>query len=543
MGNPPNVAHNLPPAVPFNNQWQPHPFFQAVPNILNNHFATFGQMQHPLAGQMPAQGYPNLGQHPTQQPFPSFAQAGAQQNARAMPEQSLPQASHTSQDQNSVATEQQSMPNTQNPQSSRSGTPSLPGTLGNPSTTVVREGQMPGAQWRVVINQTVIPIPNNNAQQAPVSNGGSSSGHIMRRPQAQNQEQHQQATSQAQETHTDANVEGQQQPSAASMNPSMSQDPMVYLLSSPNGPEALVTSPLGAFASPGFHNIPNHNASTRLPTSALFFPHQGFQSQANPGNYAGQANQAHQVNQANQNNQPVRLPHGVNIGIPPQPNQAQEARQDQVADLLRIFLQNGGHLWLLIRLCGFLYLFTGGVGWYRTILIMICTVVAFAAQTGWFQPLLEVIWNPVRRHIEGLIQVEQRDANRNGNAAAGERATDNGLTPQQMAERLVRERDERDAPLFRSMTRRIERAVALFVASLIPGVGEQHIAAREAAARQERERREAAEREEEQRRQASDEQGREQAGGGENTDPANTAAITRPEDDHHPQEAVMTGAL
>lgn len=54
-------------------------------------------------------------------------------------------------------------------------------------------------------------------------------------------------------------------------------------------------------------------------------------------------------------------------------------------------------------------------------------------------------------------------------------------TPQQTAERLLRQRGQRDGILGRQYLRRAERAIALFLASLIPGVGERHIAARDAA--------------------------------------------------------------
>ncbi len=55
------------------------------------------------------------------------------------------------------------------------------------------------------------------------------------------------------------------------------------------------------------------------------------------------------------------------------------------------------------------------------------------------------------------------------------------LTPQQAADRMLQERRNRDESLTRQYIRRVERAIALFIASLVPGVGERHIAAREAA--------------------------------------------------------------
>ena len=64
---------------------------------------------------------------------------------------------------------------------------------------------------------------------------------------------------------------------------------------------------------------------------------------------------------------------------------------------------------------------------------------------------------------------------RNAANAQGQSAEPTPPTPQDLADRLLRER--REGSLFR----RAERAIALFVASLVPGVGERHIAARDAA--------------------------------------------------------------
>ena len=519
-----------------NNPWQPHPFMQAVPNLLNNHFAAFGQMQHPLAGPMQAHAYPNPGLHPTQL-FPLGVQVGAQQqNNRPVPGQPITQTLQNGQNYNSPTIEPPSTPGTQSPHLQRPITPSFPPTPGHPSTTIVREGQTPGTQWRVVINQTVIPMSHNNSQQAQSSSvpnsGGTGTGQAQRQTQ---EEQRQQATTQAQVPLPGVPIDGSQQRNGGLSNSSTSQNSMVYLLSSPTGPEALLISPSGTYASPGFHILPNPDILGRSLNAPFTFLHQGLSPQVNLANPVGQANQPNQINQ------PTGLPEGMNAEIPPQPDQPQEVRQDQAADLLRILLQNGGTLWLLVRLCGFLYLFTNGVGWYRTTLIVICTIIVFVAQAGWFRPLLEIVGTPIRRHVEGLLRVEQRDGNAGRMGATGQGDTNN-LTPQQLAERLGRERDEREMPLFEIMIRRFERAVMLFMASLIPGVGEQHVAAREAVARQERERQEAAQREEEERRRVAEEQSNDPVVEGESASSADTAGNVGPAESASAQEAVMTGA-
>lgn len=110
-----------------------------------------------------------------------------------------------------------------------------------------------------------------------------------------------------------------------------------------------------------------------------------------------------------------------------------------------------------------------------------------------------------------------------GNAnAAGVQAANTEPTPQEAAERLLRERERQDVNFIRQTIRRVERAIALFVASLVPGVGERHIAVREAAeaARQAevRERQEQTRREEEEAQQRQVEDPSEDADVGEDPD-------------------------
>ena len=136
----------------------------------------------------------------------------------------------------------------------------------------------------------------------------------------------------------------------------------------------------------------------------------------------------------------------------------------------------------------------------------------FIAQTGIFRPVIQGIWDPIRRHAEGLVPLAANerplagaDGIRDNADRRGTQPANREPTPQEAAERLLQERDGQDVSYVRQSFRRIERAVALFVASLVPGVGERHIAAREAAeaARQveAREREERARKEEDEREQ------------------------------------------
>ncbi|KAL8747830.1 MAG: hypothetical protein Q9190_000330 [Brigantiaea leucoxantha] len=325
----------------------------------------------------------------------------------------------------------------------------------------------------------------------------------------------------------DSSSASSQIPTASGMSSSSSEQPNtqqlqqppttseVYLLSSPAGPYALLLSPSGLYGGilspPAFPNFSNFLPTLNRPMAPQWAPitHNTHQPNPNPSAQTGQQ-------------QPPQAPAPANITLAhaQQAQQQQQQQQNnQARDLARILLPLGGHLWLLIRLFGFVYFFTAGGGQRRAILLGICAFLVFIAQTGIFRPLFQAIWDPVRRHAEGLLPLQpqqqvnqpndqrpQRDAqgrvtntpnsgnpnpapapnnDRDPNApsAVAESATQSHNpalqnrepSPQQTADRLLRDQHER------SLFRRAERAVALFVASLVPGVGERHIAARDAA--------------------------------------------------------------
>ena len=272
----------------------------------------------------------------------------------------------------------------------------------------------------------------------------------------------------------------------------------VYVLSSPSGPHALLVSPSGMYTTPW--HFPSLGAITPYsithPTAIA-----PVQTQAANNNIPTNGQQPH-IDE-------------VQVAQAPQPAEAAQVAQiqqqqqvNQARDLARILLPLGGHLWLLIRLFGFVYFFTAGAGWRRTLLLGLIAGLVFIAQTGIFRPVIQWIWDPIRRHAEGLVPLAADDRPRGGVGGAGNdgegtraRLANQGPTPQEAAERLLQERERQDVSFVRQSFRRVERAVALFVASLVPGVGERHIAAREAAeaARQAeaREREERARKEEE----------------------------------------------
>lgn len=112
------------------------------------------------------------------------------------------------------------------------------------------------------------------------------------------------------------------------------------------------------------------------------------------------------------------------------------------------------------------------------------SVVFFFINTGL------VNWAPIRRHLENLNPLAMPAANPEGAAAgqhaaagvgagAGTDARAGELDPQRVAQRLIEQRQRQNASWFMTQVRRVEHATLLFLASLWPGVGERHVAARE----------------------------------------------------------------
>ena len=256
----------------------------------------------------------------------------------------------------------------------------------------------------------------------------------------------------------------------------------VYLLSSPSGPEALLVSPYGTYRTPW-------HVST---LAAANFPHSMHQNAHQPLHNSPVMNTTGVTSQ-----NPPRIPtHDPQAPAQQQQQQQQQQQNPQAneaRDLLRLLIPLGGHIWLLIRLFGFVYFFTAGGGSRRTVILGAFAFLVFVAQTGVFRPFVQAVWEPLRRNIEGLLPVP-------GNEPARALVPDAGAqnpaglpasvraerqhqhpTPQEAAARLLHERERRDTGVLREQIRRVERAVALFVGSLVPGFGERHIAARGAA--------------------------------------------------------------
>jgi len=268
---------------------------------------------------------------------------------------------------------------------------------------------------------------------------------------------------------------------ATSPNSSASNQPMVYLLSSPSGPRALLVTNSETYFTP-------RNSSRRRlsPTATI-------QGQA-PGAPIGLPEYR---------NRPQRIARRANA----QPDAPQAAAQpvpnaphgDPPAGALGA--QFGQIVWLLVRLAGFVWFFTSGnPSWTRWFVIVGLGVLVFLYNTGMLNGLGE-LFAPIRRHLENLIPLAGPEAALvpAQNAAipqvpARDAVPGAGLTPQQRqrgeldpaeaAERILEQRRQRlaDGGWLVAQIRRAEHSLLLFLASLVPGVGERHIAAREAEA-------------------------------------------------------------
>ena len=270
-------------------------------------------------------------------------------------------------------------------------------------------------------------------------------------------------------------------------------EPTVFLLSSPSGPRALVLSNSGTYWTPRQSsrrqspaNVNNH-AQDR---AAIILPE--FRNRPHRPAAERAARRA-QRNLQDIAPEPLNVPHG---------NPGAGALGAQV----------GPFLWLLVRLAGFIWFFSSGnTSWARFFFINAISLVIIIANTGLLNGVAEQVWGPIRRHFEALIPLAgpdaalvpaanaapipqpERQAGENGQANPNlrQRRRNPEPDPAEAAARIIAQRQANQG-WFYNQFRRVEHSMLLFLASLVPGVGERHIAARDAeatAAEAERQRR------------------------------------------------------
>lgn len=259
------------------------------------------------------------------------------------------------------------------------------------------------------------------------------------------------------------------------------QGPQVYILSSPEGPRALV---LNASATETFYtprlrtqeSLPRLRSTTSI--SSMPFTAQTPQSHAAP----------QQDQQPQPRNEPAAPAHAQPAVQPVHPNNPPAALG------LPLLLELWSHAWLIFRLGLFVWFFTSpNSSWLRWFTIISLAVFMFVLSTGLLNGVAENAWRPISRLLEHLLPaLEQPRAGQEAGRGRGARpgGREGELAPEQMTARLVAERRVRQSWI-RAQVRRLQRAGLLFLASLAPGVAERHIANLEAEARAEESRREA----------------------------------------------------
>ena len=337
-----------------------------------------------------------------------------------------------------------------------------------------------------------------------------------------------------------------------------------YLLNSPSGPHAVVFTPQGIFSNSamtttstvdarrqGQANVSGNTdsldatlARSRINSDRITRAYQTLNEvnrdiesmEQSLANIRNQVRQQGSNQQPNQRAQPRpddqrALAQVVDQlqNVQQQVDQRQaQARNEANADLLPLIQQAFRHLWLMIRVFGCIWLFTRGASTRRAVLVLISTMIYLLIQAGvfgerplerlrhWFEQIVGVE-NEGRRHQQQQPlrdqQGQQPERRQEGGTAPNQvnqiQRQGDPVTPEALAERLLRERQNQDRSWFRVRFAGIERSMALFLASLYPGVGERHIAARERAAREAREIEERRRREEAERLATVEEQGQE----------------------------------
>lgn len=263
--------------------------------------------------------------------------------------------------------------------------------------------------------------------------------------------------------------------------PSNPNEITAYLLSSPRGPQALLFSPQhGAYTGSFAQNArPQPTPTTTTTTSQP--NQQPEQQQQQPQDQVAQA--AHRAAQE------LQIQHAQLHAA--QANQQAQVGQDPQNPMQGLM----AHFWLLFRILIFAYFLLGSnMGWQRPLMLAAIGFGFWVVRAGvlgdgaavrrWWEGVVGV--EPARppqgegaQHQQGALQNQdgqQRDA--------GAQPQRGMPTPEQVAQRLLAEqagRNQQQHAWWRERIRSLERAVALFVASLWPGVGEATVRARREA--------------------------------------------------------------
>lgn len=237
----------------------------------------------------------------------------------------------------------------------------------------------------------------------------------------------------------------------------------LYLLSSPTGHHSLIASPAGAATIESWLAARRMSQTPRLGQPAVQGQARGRRPQRNPG--------------------AVMMENAVRHALLNQ-RRAQQNRQALLA-------RNARRAWLFIRLYFFCYLFSESGTWSRFVFVSLAVLIALLSETTLPQQFQQVVIAPVQRHLEALVHVGGNEQiqpvvpprqdganapveNQGIQTEAGHDVTapgaEGGIIPPGVPPVGIQQR-----------LRRVERSLALFFASLVPGVGERQVEASNAA--------------------------------------------------------------
>lgn len=270
--------------------------------------------------------------------------------------------------------------------------------------------------------------------------------------------------------------------------PNPSSSTAAWVLSSPAGPHALLFAPNhGYFASTNFNTQVIHpdSRSTNVQVTTSEPSQTADSPQAPTTNAAAQR----------ESNADRALVRQGEQAAAAGPAMVQAPQNPQDNDLFAFLIQRG---WLFLRLYLFMFVFSEAGTWKRWLMIILAAVICLQPRNG---PLSRAL-TAARQHFDNLIgpaaprpqpepiaprhpiQGGQRgvEVDRRTQRPANVRGAIQ-MTPEEAAARLVREHQNQNPSVWRNTLHRVEQSVALFLASLIPGVGERHVRAREEARR------------------------------------------------------------
>lgn len=157
------------------------------------------------------------------------------------------------------------------------------------------------------------------------------------------------------------------------------------------------------------------------------------------------------------------------------PRQQQQPQRAENAFGRAALARTARRVWLFARLYFFCYILSEERTWFRFLLVALSVIISLIAETPIPNLLYNVLVDPVQRHLENLVPLENQHPR-------GRRRFHSPTFTQSLNDANTRN-EPPEAPEQPAETplRRLERALALFVASLVPGIGERHVTARQEA--------------------------------------------------------------